>query len=42
MILYTVKPLPRSDVVQTEARLARGRERRGLLGAEGFFEATHA
>ena len=36
MMLYTVKILPNIDVVQTEARLARGRERRVLCGAAVF------
>jgi hypothetical protein len=36
MIPYTVKSLPNHDVVQTEARLARGCEQRTLRGAAGF------
>jgi len=36
MMLYTVKILPNIDVVQTEARLPRGRERHVLCEAAVF------
>ncbi len=36
MNLYTVKPFPDNDVVQTEGRLVRGRVRRVLRGLLWF------
>lgn len=36
MNLYSVKSIPKNDVVQTEGRLARGREQRVQRGAAVF------